>query len=438
MKNTRYSLLYPLLLLLLSTAFLFSSCRKDEDDDQLDQERITENTEFYKLMRDWYYWYDKIPNINPANYASVYDVLEAIRHRPLDRWSYVTSREEFESFYIQSKFIGYGFGSAFDQEGKLRVTFIFNENDLYKNGVRRSWIIEKVNGTTVTTNVNINQLLGPNEIGVTNTFLFRKPDGTQEEMTVQKDEVFMNTVLHKEILEAGNRKAGYLVLQGFRTPTFGELKAAVDFFNSEGGIDDLILDLRYNGGGQTNVANYLASIIGGPAIFGKAFAKYMYNDKRENNHNFTSNFGAEQETHGQETLELGRLITIATDRTASASEMVINGLRPFMDVHIIGDDTYGKPMGQNVFTYGDLYAFLPVTFKIANADGFGDYFDGLPADSYVVDDITRLFGDPEEASLKEALTFIETGSFSMLPRKKSLYVQPWEQMTGLRREIGAH
>ena len=431
MKNTRYSLLYPLLLLLLSTAFLFSSCRKDEDDDQLDQLRITENTELYRLMRDWYYWYDSIPRINPAKFANVYDLLEGIRYRPLDRWSYVTTREEYESFFIQSKFIGYGFGSAFDEDGRLRISFIFNENDLYENGVRRSWIIERINGSVVQPGVNINQLLGPNEIGVTNTFLFRKPDGTNEEMTVQKDEVFMNTVLHKEVLEAGNRKVGYLVLQGFRTPTFGELDAAVDFFNSEGGIDDLILDLRYNGGGQTNVANYLASIIGGQAVDGKAFAKFIFNDKR-NDQNFTDFFDASQET-----LNLGRLITIATDRTASASEMVINGLRPFMDVHIIGDDTYGKPMGQRVFPR-DLYAFLPVTFKIANADGFGDYFDGLPADSYVVDDVTRLFGDPEEASLKEALTFIETGSFSMLPRKKSLYVQPWEQMTGLRREIGAH
>jgi carboxyl-terminal processing protease len=428
MKKLRYSFIYPLVLVLLSSIFLFSSCKKDEEDDE---QSVIENQEFYKLMTEWYYWYDKIPNINPSSYPSPYEVMEALRHRPLDRWSYVTSKEEFESYFIESKFIGYGFGSAFDQDGKLRVTFIFNTTDLYDNGVRRSWIIEKINGSAVGPGVNINQLLGPNEIGVSNKFLFSKPDGTQEEMTIQKKEVFMNTVLHKEVLQVGNSKVGYLVFQGFTTPSFDELEVAVDFFNSEG-IDDLILDLRYNGGGQTDVANYLASIIGGPAVADKAFAKYFYNDKQKNE-NFTDNFRSEQKT-----LDLGRLITIATRATASASEMVINGLRPFINVHIIGDNTYGKPMGMNAWYYGDIYAFVPVTFKIANADSFGDYFDGLQADSYVPDDITRFFGDPDESSLKEALTFIETGSFSGLPRKKSLYVQPYEQMTGLRAEIGAH
>lgn len=432
MEKFKYSFLYPFIVLFLSSAFLFTSCKKDEEEDEIIEERIVENTEFYKLMQDWYYWYDQMPNVTPATYASPYEVLEALRKRPEDRWSYITSREEFESYYVESKFIGYGFGSKFDQEGKLRVTFVYHSVDLYEKGVRRSWIIEEVNGTTITTSVNINQLLGANEVGVSNDFLFRKPDGTLEEMTVQKKEVIMNTVLHKEVIETGSRKAGYLVFQNFTTPSIDELEEAVDFFNSEG-IDELILDLRYNGGGQTNVANYLGSIIGGPAVADEPFAKYIYNDKRGAEENFTDYFNAEEKT-----LDLSRVITIATRSTASASEMVINGLKPFIDVSIIGNDTYGKPMGMNFWYYDDKYAFVPVTFKIANADGFGDYFDGLQADSYVPDDISRMFGDPEEASLKEALNFIETGSYSGMPMTKSFIVQPYEHFTGLRKEIGAH
>ncbi len=431
MEKIKYRYIFSLLFILIPVSVLFNSCAKEEEDDLQDEQRIEENTEFFKLMREWYYWYDKMPDINPANYASVYDVMEALRHRPLDRWSYVTTREEFESYYLESKFIGYGFGSAFDPQGNLRVTFIFNTVDMYENGVRRSWILREVNGTTVRPGVNINQLLGPNEVGVSNSFLFIDPDGEQVAMTISKDEVFMNTVLHKEVIEYGGKKAGYLVFKNFTTPSFEELEEAIDYFNSEG-IDELILDLRYNGGGQTNVANYLASIIGAEKVSGKPFAKYLYNDKKEDE-NFTDTFKDEEIT-----LNVDRLITISTRATASASEMVINGLKPFMDVYIVGDNTYGKPMGMNAWYYGDLYAFVPVTFKIANAENNGDYFDGLVADSYVADDITRLFGDPEEASLKEALEFMATGVFSGLPRVKSLYVQPFEQMTGIRAEIGAH
>ena len=432
MGKFKYRFLYPFIVVIVSSAFLFTSCKKDEEDDEIIEERIVENTEFYKLMQDWYYWYDQMPGVTPATYASPYEVLEALRKRPEDKWSYITSRVEFESYYVESKFIGYGFGSKFDQEGKLRVTFVYHSVDLYEKGVRRSWIIEEVNGTRITTSVNINQLLGANEVGVSNDFLFRKPDGTLVEMTVQKKEVIMNTVLHKEVIETGSRKAGYLVFQNFTTPSFEELEEAVDFFNSEG-IDELILDLRYNGGGQTNVANYLGSIIGGPAVADEPFAKYIYNDKRGPEQNFTDYFNAEEKT-----LNLSRVITIATRSTASASEMVINGLKPFIDVSIIGNNTYGKPMGMNAWYYDDKYAFVPVTFKIANADDFGDYFEGLQADSYVPDDISRMFGDPEEASLKEALNFIETGSYSGMPMTKSFIVQPYEHFTGLRKEIGAH
>ncbi len=433
MEKKKYRFIFPLLLVLISAAFLVSSCTKEEDDLDDDQ-RVAENTEFYKLMREWYYWYDKMPDINPASqmYRDVYDVMEAIRHLPLDRWSYITSKEEFDSYYLESKFIGYGFGSAFDAQGNLRVTFIFNTVGMYEKGVRRSWILREVNGTTVRPGVNINQLLGANEIGVSNNFLFIDPDGEEVAMTLSKDEVFMNTVLHKEVIEYGGINAGYLVFKNFTTPSFDELEEAVDYFNAEG-IDELILDLRYNGGGQTNVANFLASIIGGEKVADKPFAKYLYNEKKAEDHNFIDSMKYESNI-----FNVDRLITITTRATASASEMVINGLKPFMDVYIVGDNTYGKPMGMNAWYYGDKYAFVPVTFKIANANGDGDYFDGLVANSYVADDITRPFGDPEEASLKEALEFIVTGAFSGLPRKKSLYVQPFEEMKGIRAEIGAH
>lgn len=433
-KYTLYNSGYALLILVLSSTFLFTSCSKEEEEEEEEiiQGKI-ENRDFYELMDEWYFWTDEMPeNFDPDLYPSPYEVLEALRYVPDDKWSYISTKEEFDSYYQDAKFVGYGFGSAFDQDGKLRVSFVFNTSDMYLEGVRRSWIVQKVNGTTVQAGTNINQMLGANEEGVSNSFTFIKPDGTTEEMTLEKKEVFMNSVLHKEVIEAGDKKVGYLVFKGFTQPSFEELDEAVNFFN-DAGIDDLILDLRYNGGGQTSVANYLASMIGGSALVGEPFAKYLYNDKKAAEENFTDNFTAVEPNLG-----LSRLITIATDATASASEMVINGLEPFMPVYIVGEDTYGKPMGMNAWYYGEEYAFVPVTFKIANANDEGEYYNGLPADSEADDDLTRIFGDPEEASLKEALQFIETGSFSGQFARKSLVKQPWEFMTGLRAEIGAH
>jgi carboxyl-terminal processing protease len=424
MEKNHYNFkILSLFIVFLTFTFVFNSCRKDEV--------IEENEDFYRLMKEWYYWHDEMPEVNPSGFRSPHELLEALRHHPLDRWSYISSWQEFDSYFRESKFIGYGFGSGWDQNARLRITFIYNSTDLYQEGVRRGWLMESINGTPVRPGVNINQMLGANEAGVTNNFLFIDPEGREIEITAAKKEVTMNSVLHRDVLESAGRKIGYLVFQNFTTPSLKELDEAVEFFNLHG-IDDLVLDLRYNGGGQTNVANYLASLIGGQHLEGKPFAKYIYNDKKQNE-NFTDPFNPPANSLG-----LGRVITIATRQTASASELIINGLRPFMDVYIIGDNTYGKPMGMNAWNWQDQYAFVPVTFKIANADDFGDYFDGLPADAFAADDITRAFGDPLEASLREALHYIEHEVFTMQPKKKSLLVQPWEQMTGLRQEIGAH
>jgi C-terminal processing protease CtpA/Prc len=416
--------LLPFAMLLVLLAF--AGCGKEED------ENIggIENREFYNLMLEWYFWNETIPDINPLAYPSPYEVMEAIRHRPDDRWSYVTSREAFEAYYAENRMIGYGFGIGWDADGRLRVLYVSEGTDLHEAGVRRSWIIEAINGTTLAPGMNISQMLGANQTGVTNSFRFRKPDGETVTLSLDKKEITMQLVLHADVLETGDKKVGYLVLQGFTSPTVAELNNALDLFVQEG-IDELVLDMRYNGGGQTSVANYLSSMIGGGKVAGKVFSQSMYNAQQQQA-NQTDTFLVVSRQ-----LELDRLLTIATGNTASASEMVINGLRPYMPVLIFGDDTYGKPMGANAWTYGDEYAFVPITFKIANSLGEGEYFGGLPADGRAQDDLTRQFGDPEEASLKAALHYIRTGEFVQQPVKTTAWEQPRDRLTGLRHIIGA-
>ncbi|MBW6478414.1 MAG: hypothetical protein K0B37_03230 [Bacteroidales bacterium] len=429
MKNNISNPYRHLLYFILASVLFIAACNKDDDPEPDINE---ENEEFYEFMKDWYFWNDNIPNINPSSYEDIFEVLEAIRFRPLDRWSFITDWQEFLAYFQDSRFIGYGFGSSWDGSGKLRISFIHDAGDLYKNGVRRGWIVESINGTAISQGVNVNQLLGPNEEGISNTFVFRKPDNSTIEMTVAKKEIITNTVLHHEVLEVENIKIGYMVLQSFREPTEEELKNVFADFYAEG-IDELILDMRYNGGGLTRIATQLASLIGGPALAGQPFAKTVYNANKEDQYNRTDNF-----LNLENSLGLTRLITIATRASASASEMVINGLTPYMDVYIVGNTTYGKPMGSNVFNYDNTWALAPITFKVRNASDEGDYFDGLPVDIPAPDDLTRNFGDPEESSLQTAIAFILTGSTKGAPVTEPLVRQPWEDMKGLRWESRSH
>lgn len=417
-----------LLYIIFASALFITACSKDDPEPEINEL----NEDFYNFMKDWYYWNDNIPNINPSSYENIFDVLEAIRFRPLDRWSFITDWQEFLAYFQDSRFIGYGFGSSWDSNGRLRISFIHDAGELYQEGVRRGWIIESINGTAITQGVNVNQLLGPNEVGVTNTFVFRKPDNSTSEMTVAKMEMVTNTVLHHEILEVENIKVGYMVLQSFREPTEDEINNVfADFY--EAGIDELILDMRYNGGGLTRIATQLASLIGGPALAGQPFVKTVYNPNKKDEYNRTDSL-----LNLENSLGLSRLVTIATRSTASASEMIINGLKPFIDVYIVGNTTYGKPMGANIFNYENTWALAPITFKTRNANDEGDFFDGLPVDIPAPDDLSRDFGDPQETSLQTALAFILAGSTKGAPVMEPLVRQPWEDMRGLRWESRSH
>jgi C-terminal processing protease CtpA/Prc len=399
--------------LLFSFLVSFIACNEDEAPGPEENEEFEE---FYTGLKEWYYWNDLIPDIDPSSYSSLPEILEAVRYRELDRWSFVTEWDEFWAFLNNSEFIGYGFGHTYDSDGNLRVTYVFNSTDFYEAGVRRSWIIKAINGTPIFSGANIGSLLGAEQVGITNTFTFQKPDGQEMTLTADKESIIMNTVLHYEVLEMDEQKIGYMVLQSFNATTEQELNDVFAFFAQQE-IDDLILDLRYNGGGLTSVAQQLASLIGGEQVADLPFTKYSFNSLRSAEYDRVENFTVEVNS-----LSLNRLVTIATEATASASELVINGLRPYMDVKIVGADTYGKPMGANVMRFNDVWALVPITFKTKNADDEGDYFDGLPVDIPANDGLDKMFGDPEEESLKQALAYLLTGVTKGSPVVKT---NPW-------------
>lgn len=398
----------------------------EKDDVQPDDSKILARNEFYELMKEWYFWYDMMPDVDVEDYDTPEELLKALRYLPYDRFSYIDSKTEFENA-VQGKYIGHGFGYDFDDEGRVWIIFVFKDSPLYPEGVRRGWRILEVNGQVVNQS-NIKTIFGASEIGVENTFEFLTPSGSTVTITTAKKEIQKNTVLHSDTLHVAGKIVAHLVFEGFREPSINELADAFGFFKNAL-ANEMILDLRYNAGGMISVTTLLGSLISGEDT-DKLFFKYLHNDKKTS-YDEGVTFAKEPNS-----LNLESLIVITSRRTYSASEIIINGLKPYLNVVTIGDATGGKPVGMHVWysDYAD-YAFVPICFKIINAYGEGDYFEGILPDAFCEDDITRQFNDREEACLKEAIYYLTTGSFS--GRKGRFVSQPLKERLTLEDEIGA-
>ena len=398
----------PFILILL----LASSCQKDPITPVTNTsgERKA-NQALYSLMDEWYLWYDHLPSVKPEEYKDPYELINTLRYKTYDRWSFVADYAEFEAS-MQGNFVGHGIRMGLDESNQVRIVMIYKKSPLYSKGVRRGWIIKKLDGTDLApvfisgNSTLYNQLIGPPQAGVTNTFLFQTPEGEDSTIVTTKAGFTLNSVILDTVLYLSSGKTGYLVFNEFIEPSSDELKTAFSKFKQEN-VKDLILDLRYNTGGILDVATQLASYISGLST-NNVLIKSVYNDKKTDKNKIT-NFVSTLYP-----LNMTRLAVICTYETASASEVIINGLKPYLNVVLVGDTTNGKPTGMDVWQYPSTspkYIFAPVTFKLVNKDNFGDNYGGFPPDKRANDDITRDFGDTNESCLKEAVYYMENGTF---------------------------
>jgi C-terminal peptidase prc len=359
------------------------------------------------VMKDIYLWYREIPEVDPAAFDSPEAYLEAIRYRPVDSsFSYIASRAATDAFYSDSQYIGFGFTPVFVPPGELQVSEVMPGSPARDANLTRGDRIVEINGRSVEAIVGAGELsaaLGAAENGISAEVVVLR--GTQRfRAHMTKRLVTIPTVSATRVIQADGRSVGYVFFRNFVEPSFDALDAAFGELRNRG-VDELILDLRYNGGGLVTVAQHLASLIGGTRTEGGVFTQFTHNDRHAERNRVLS---FQAKVHA---LSLGRVVVIATRASASASELVMNALRPFMPVIVIGERTYGKPVGQYNFGFCDR-TLAPVAFSLRNAMGQGDYFEGIAPTCMAADDLAHQIGDPLEASLREALTFIATGRCS--------------------------
>ncbi|WP_228527865.1 S41 family peptidase [Pararhodonellum marinum] len=430
--------------IILLSSFVAFSCMPEERNPIQVEEAV--KSAIFESMQEWYFWNNELPaSINVSNFSSNQALLDALTFKPLDRWSYLTTREAFnQAFTGQNS--GHGFGWGFDEQERLFLTFVFDEAPAGIDGWQRGWQVLEINDQPITsyrTPNGYNFQLGPNETGISNKFKFLLPDGSETTRVNAKATYQSNSVLFKDTYEMTGKKVGYWVYQSFKataglTPTRSqEVEESFTFFQ-QNGIDELIIDLRYNGGGSVAVTEQILNYL----IPASHNNKVMYTNKYNSD---KSNFNTNVNFSKKGSLNLSRIVLITSRGSASASELLINSLTPYMDLFLIGDNTYGKPVGS--FPLSRYHKTLeennvelvPITFATANADGRAEFFDGFPANALVSDDPAKNWGDISERRLKAALEYIETGSVNSRMRQE-FYRPRWELIdafSGLQKEFPA-
>ncbi|MFA9390722.1 MAG: S41 family peptidase [Prolixibacteraceae bacterium] len=414
-----------LALILMALIAALNSCSLFQEPEKTS----TANDYIYSAFEEWYLWYDQIPKLDPNDYETQQELIEAIKV-PQDRWSFSGSYAELTKLFEGGEYTGFGGGFILDNDGKIKITHVYKDSPFGRLNVERGWIVNSVNGFGVDQLNEVNNALNSNDDV---NFVFTDDNGEQHQSTVKKEAILMNTVLYSSIIEQENHKIGYLVFDSFLASSEAELKTEFSNFQAQN-ITDLVIDLRYNGGGLVDLAYQMVGMIGGDKVAGQTIAQVIHNDKKSSKNKPTIS------QYDGPKVNINAVYFITTSGSASASELLINSLEPFMDVKLIGSNTHGKPVGMYILSVEELdLAILPIAFKNTNHDGYGDYYDGLPADILEVDDLSHNWGNPEEKMLKTALGAI-TGVATIASTLKSEQIEQQKlfEYPGIHQFINAY
>lgn len=443
-------------LILLSFLFCvtFQSCEKDSENN-VPKDIVVQNF-IWKGLNLYYLWQADVPNLadnrfgNQTNlnaflygYPKPDDLFQDLLNKPrskfpnpdeaIDRFSIIFSDYTLLEGILSGTTANNGadFGLFYKDATQTSIIgvirYILPNSDASNKNIQRGDIFYAINGETLTVD-NYRNLLGTNSYTL-NLANYDSGNITPNGQSVSLTATVLseNPVYINKVINSGSHKIGYLMYNGFYPNYESQLNDAFGVLKSQG-ITELVLDLRYNSGGSIATATRLASMITGQ-FTNQVFAKEQWNAKVEANYNannpallynlFTNTINTNAAING---LNLTKVYVLTTKSTASASELVINGLEPYINVVQIGDVTVGKNVGSitlydsPTFSKKDSnpnhkYAMQPLVLKIVNKVGFGDYVNGLQPDTLLKENLGDLgiLGNENEPLLNAAITRIITG-----------------------------
>ncbi len=435
------------------SAFMFQSCQDEDDFANLDI-----NDFIWKGLNVYYLWQEDVPNLSDnkfANQRELYSFLngyskpenlfESLLYKPeslypsdaVDKFSWIVDDYLELEGQLQGTTNNNGveFGLSYKSSGSSDligwVRYIIPNSNAATKDIKRGDIFYAVDGKPLNTENWRTLLYSSNNDYTLNMADINggviTPNGKSVALT--KTVLDENPILINKVIVSGSKKIGYLMYNGFYANYDSQLNDAFGTLKSQG-ITDLVLDLRYNSGGSIQTATRLASMITG-GFTGQVFAKEQWNSKIESY--FAANdpeslknlFVNKIETTPINSVNMTKVYILTATGTASASELVINGLKPYMTVVQIGDKTTGKNVGSVTLydspTFGKAnrnpnhrYAMQPLVLKIVNSVGFGDYQNGLVPDFSLKETLSNLgvLGSTTEPLLSLAISKI-TGNGKM-------------------------
>jgi len=371
-------------------------------------------------LNDAYLFYRDIVPVDPNAYATPEAYFTALLVTSKDRFSFVEPQSVADAFFSQGQDIGYGAVFKLDTANALRIGYVNVGGPLANFNIARGAQITTLNGTAVASlsTTQLNALLFPTAVGVSLTMTVIDAGQTASRTitvasaAITEDPVPLARVLPVNSANPLGAQVGYLLFNDHIATAENELITAIAMFQAAG-VSDVVIDLRYNGGGYLYIASEFAYMLGGTRITpGATFEKLIFNDKHpEETNNPANTIGFQKtSTSGQAlpTLGLPRVFIITAPGTCSASESVINSLTPFIPVIRIGGTTCGKPYGFiQANNCGD--AFFAIQFQGVNSVGFGDYTNGFAPTCAVADDFSHALGDPAEGRLSASLSYAASG-----------------------------
>ncbi len=394
-----------------------------------------QQTRLADYMQDEYFWYASMPNPSPTLFTDISSYFYALRFTgdaalPRgDIWSHIWENTAYNDFFYEGQVLGWGLGLTWFNDISspggiaMLVRYVEEQSPAAQAGMARGDTLVSINGTQTLDYYYdpyaLNAALTVRAAGDVLNLVVRNAQGIERDIELAATLFPLTPVpLSRIVNSPAGTPIGYVMVQDFIAQIQAPLEDVFADFKANG-VNEIVLDLRYNSGGWAANARRLASYAGGSAFAGNTFAWFIYNDKHQQyNHSLTFE-------HLDSALPATRVFVLTGASTCSASELVINSLAPYVEVIQIGGTTCGKPVGFNSRDNQCGMTYSAVNFEALNANGEGRYWGGLAPRCAVDDDLSHALGDDNEALLATARQYVDQGACPLPPlaRKRATDAQ---------------